>query len=139
MLGLVDPGAESPKETWLRLLVIRHGFPRPKTQIPIYDEYGVLIAVLDMGWEEIKLALDYDGDHHRAPVQFNKDIRRHDDVTEIGWADIRVTSMDTEAVIIARLTRVDSPNVNAPPNSGRFVAVSARRQGARQVGAGRKR
>ena len=27
VLGLVDPGAESPKETWLRLLVIRNGFP----------------------------------------------------------------------------------------------------------------
>jgi hypothetical protein len=105
VLELVDPGAESPRETWLRLLVIRHGFPPPKTQIPVRNEYGELIAVLDMGWEEIKLALDYDGDHHRAPSRFNRDIRRHDDVTELGWTDIRVTSMDTEAVIIARLTR----------------------------------
>ena len=35
VLDLVDPGAESPQETWLRLLVIRNGFPRPKTQIPV--------------------------------------------------------------------------------------------------------
>jgi hypothetical protein len=49
VLDLVDPGAESPRETWLRLLVIRNGFPRPQTQIPVYDEYGVLVAVLDMG------------------------------------------------------------------------------------------
>ena len=92
------------KETWLRLLVIRHGFPRPQTQIPVYDEYGALVAVLDMGWEEIKLALDYEGDHHRNPVRFNKDIRRHDAVTELGWMDIRVTSRDTEGGIIGRLT-----------------------------------
>jgi hypothetical protein len=104
VLDLVDPGAESPKETWLRLLVIRHGFPRPQTQIPVYDEYGALIAVLDMGWEEIKLALDHEGDHHRNPVRFNTDIRRHDSVTELGWTDIRVTSRDTEGGIIARLT-----------------------------------
>jgi hypothetical protein len=103
-LDLVDPGAESPKETWLRLLVIRNGFPRPTTQIPVYNEYGALVAVLDMGWENIKLALDYEGDHHRNPVRFNKDIRRHDDVTELGWMDIRVTSRDTEAGIIGRLT-----------------------------------
>jgi hypothetical protein len=103
-LDLVDPGAESPRETWLRLLVIRNGFPRPQTQIPVYDESGALIAVLDMGWENIKLALDYEGDHHRNPVRFNKDIRRHDDVTELGWMDIRVTSLDTEGGIIARLT-----------------------------------
>jgi len=104
VLDLVDPGAESPRETWLRLLVIRNGFPRPKTQIPVYDEHGALIAVLDMGWEDIKLALDYEGDHHRNPVRFNKDIRRHDDVTELGWRDIRVTSQDTEGGIIRRLT-----------------------------------
>ena len=105
VLDLVDPGAESPRETWLRLLVIRHGFPRPQTQIEIHDEYGVRVAVPDMGWEEAKLALDYDGEHHRDAVQFNKDVRRHDNLTELGWTDIRVTSLDTEAVIIARLTR----------------------------------
>lgn len=104
VLDLVDPGAESPRETWLRLLIIRNGFPRPQTQIPVYDEYGALVAVLDMGWEDMKLALDYEGDHHRTPVRFNKDIRRHDDVTELGWMDIRVTSRDTEGGIIARLT-----------------------------------
>ena len=105
VLDLVDPGAESPKETWLRLLVIRHGFPRPQTQIQIYNEYGERVARPDMGWESLKLALDYDGEHHRDAVQFNKDIRRHDTLTELGWTDIRVTSLDTEAVIIARLTR----------------------------------
>jgi AbiEi antitoxin C-terminal domain len=104
VLDLADPGAESPKETWLRLLVIRNGFPRPQTQIPVYDEYGALVAVLDMGWEDIKLALDYEGDHHRNPVRFNKDIRRHDDITELGWMDIRVTSRDTEGGIVGRLT-----------------------------------
>jgi len=33
VLDLVDPGAESPQETWLRLVVIRNGFRRPQTQI----------------------------------------------------------------------------------------------------------
>ncbi len=102
-LALVDPGAESPRETWLRLLVIRNGFPAPQTQIPVYDEHGQLIAVLDMGWEDIKVALDYEGAHHRDPEKFNKDIRRHDAVTELGWTDIRVTSRDTEGGIIRRL------------------------------------
>lgn len=32
-LGLVDAGAQSPKETWLRLLLIQAGLPRPQTQI----------------------------------------------------------------------------------------------------------
>ena len=102
-LDLVDGGAESPQETWLRLLLIRAGFPRPQTQIPVHNEYGVLVAVLDMGWEDIKVAADYEGDHHRNPVRFNRDIRRHEEVTELGWIDIRITSQDTEGGIIRRV------------------------------------
>jgi hypothetical protein len=103
-LDLVDSGAESPRETWLRLLLIRAGFPRPKTQIPVYNEFGVLIAELDMGWDDIKVAAEYEGDHHRTnPMRFKKDIRRYEDVTELGWIDIRVTARDTEGSVVQRV------------------------------------
>ena len=103
-LDLVDAGAESPRETWLRLLLIRAGFPPPQTQIPVYDAWDQLVAVLDMGWAEIKVGLDYEGDHHRtSPTQFNRDIRRHETVTGLGWIDLRVTREDTEAGIIGRV------------------------------------
>lgn len=105
ILNLVDPGAESPQETYLRLLVVDHDFPPPQTQIPVYDECGVLVAELDMGWEDMMIGLDYEGDHHRQTrYAFNKGIRRHDAVTDLGWTDIRVTSSDTEGGIIASLT-----------------------------------
>ncbi len=35
VLPLVDSGAASPKETWLRLLLIDAGLPAPQTQIPV--------------------------------------------------------------------------------------------------------
>jgi hypothetical protein len=104
-LPLVDPGAESPRETWLRLLLIRAGFPPPQTQIPVYDEYGQLVAVLDMGWEHIKVAADYEGDHHGMDRRrFNHDIRRAEVVAELGWIDVRVTAEDTEGGIIRRVS-----------------------------------
>jgi very-short-patch-repair endonuclease len=103
-LELVDPGAESPRETRLRLLLIRAGFERPETQIRVYNEYGVLIGEVDMGWEDLKIAIDYEGDHHRTSrSQFNKDIRRMDALIDQGWIVIRVTTLDTEGVIIARV------------------------------------
>jgi hypothetical protein len=103
-LDLVDPGAESPQETRVRLILIRAGFPRPQTQIPVYNEYGVLVAELDMGWEEIKVAAEYEGDHHRTNLAtFNKDIRRFEDVTELGWIDVRITARDTEGSIVQRV------------------------------------
>ncbi|MDG4664294.1 hypothetical protein [Mycobacterium sp. 236(2023)] len=106
-LNLVDPGAESPQETYLRLSVISHGFPPPQTQIPVYDDHGGLVAELDMGWDAMMIALDYEGDHHRQTREaFNKGIRRHDAVTQLGWTDIRVTASDTEGGIIATLAAV---------------------------------
>jgi hypothetical protein len=105
-LDLVDAGAESPRETWLRLLLIRAGFPRPETQIPVYDECGQLVGELDMGWRDIKVAADYDGDHHWKNVrQLERDIRRYEDVTQQGWIDVRVTRADTEGAIIGRVAR----------------------------------
>ncbi|BBZ47169.1 hypothetical protein [Mycobacterium parmense] len=104
VLPLVDPGAESPRETWLRLLLIRAGYPRPQTQIPVYGEYGELVAVLDMGWEDVKLGVEYDGDHHRTDRrQFNKDIRRAEAVAELGWMNVRVTAEDTEGAVLSRV------------------------------------
>lgn len=104
VLPLVDAGAESPRETWVRLLLIRAGYPPPQTQIPVYDEWGKLVAVLDMGWEEIMVGVDYEGEHHRTtPRRFNQGIRRHETVTGLGWIDLRVTREDTEGGIIGRV------------------------------------
>ena len=64
-LDLVDAGAQSPKETWLRLILVRAGLPRPQTQIPVYDEFGDAVAYLDMGWDDVKVAVEYDGEQHR--------------------------------------------------------------------------
>jgi len=104
-LDLVDAGAESPRETWLRLLLIDAGYPRPQTQIPVYDEYGALTAVIDMGWEDIKVGLEYEGDHHRTDRNvFNKDIRRHETLTtELGWIVVRVTAEDVPGGILRRV------------------------------------
>jgi hypothetical protein len=100
-IELVDPGAESPQETRVRLLIIRAGYPPPETQISVYNEYGVLIGEVDMGWRGLKIAVDYEGKHHRmSREQFDKDIRRIRDLTEAGWIVIRLTVQDTEGTIL---------------------------------------
>lgn len=104
VLDLVDGGAQSPKETWLRLLLIRHGFPRPRTQIPVLSPDGLRWYYLDMGWEDIKVAVEYEGDHHRVdPEIFAYDIRRREDLHELGWIDIRVTKRHPGAQVLQRV------------------------------------
>jgi hypothetical protein len=104
-LDLVDSGAESPKETWLRLLIIRAGFPRPQTQISFYNDYGVLVAEVDMGYEDLKIAIEYEGAQHRTDRrQFDKDIRRHDELIELGWIVVRFTAEDTPGNVVRRIS-----------------------------------
>jgi hypothetical protein len=102
-LPLVDPGAASPKETWLRLLLIDAGLPIPTTQIPVHENWR-LVAVLDMGWEELKVAVEYDGDHHRSDRrQYAKDQWRLRKLEEMGWIVIRVISEDKPDEILVRV------------------------------------
>ncbi|MGH3966973.1 MAG: DUF559 domain-containing protein [Mycobacterium sp.] len=97
----MDAGAESPKESWLRLVLIGAGFPRPTTQIQITDGYRV--AYLDMGWEEQKVAVEYDGDQHRTGrEQYVKDIRRAEMIDSLGWRVIKVIKEDRANYVIER-------------------------------------
>jgi hypothetical protein len=103
-IDLMDAGAQSPKETWLRLLLIDAGYPRPQTQIPVFDDRGVPIAFLDMGWEDIMLAVEYDGDQHRTDrKRYVWDIRRQAFVERRGWIDIRVVNEDRPRDILERV------------------------------------
>ena len=46
---------------------------------------------LDMGWEDIMLAVEYDGDHHRSdPAVSPMTSSDAEDLDELGWIDIRV-------------------------------------------------
>ncbi|MDT5089975.1 MAG: hypothetical protein QOG47_2682 [Mycobacterium sp.] len=104
-LELIDGGAQSPKETWLRLLLLNAGFPRPQTQIAVRNEWGWVDAYLDMGWEDIKVAVEYDGDQHRSSrYQYVKDIRRLEMLDQrYGWLVVRVVSEDRPDDVIRRV------------------------------------
>lgn len=92
-LDLVDGGAESPYESLTRLLLIQAGFPRPETQILVVDEYGFVVARIDMGWPQYLVGVDFEGAHHWTdPKQRTRDAERYNLLPVLGWTDIRVTS-----------------------------------------------
>jgi hypothetical protein len=93
VLPLVDGGAESPQETRTRLALIDAGFPVPRTQIPVLDPGGYLLARIDMGWEEWLVGVEYDGAQHWTdPMQRSNDIDRLAGVHDLGWTIIHVSS-----------------------------------------------
>jgi very-short-patch-repair endonuclease len=106
-VSLFDAGAQSPKESWLRVVLIQQGLPRPQTQIPVRDEFGSMIAYLDIGWEDVKVAVEYDGDHHRSDrTQYGWDIRRLEMLQHRGWIVVRVVAGDRPAEIVRRVRAV---------------------------------
>jgi hypothetical protein len=80
------------------------GAQSPKAQIPIHDEWGKAIAYLDMGWAELKVAVEYDGDHHRTSrSQYSYDVRRSEMLARRGWIVIRVTAEDSPEDVLRRV------------------------------------
>lgn len=103
-IELSDAGAQSPKESWLRVVLIQAGLPRPQTQIPVRNEFGNAIAYLDMGWEDVKVAVEYDGEQHRTDRrQYTWDVRRLESLERLGWIVVRVLAGDRPAEVIRRV------------------------------------
>lgn len=103
-IALFDGGSQSPKESWLRVVLTQAGLPPPQTQIRVVDDLGDPVAYLDMGWEDLKVAVEYDGDHHRSDRrQYGWDIRRSEMLQRLGWIVVRVVAGDRPADIIARV------------------------------------
>jgi hypothetical protein len=101
-LALMDGGAQSPRETWLRLLLIDAGLPRPRTQIEVTD--GINRAFIDMGYDEPKVGLDYEGEHHSSRRDtYVHDIGRAEMIERGGWIDIKVVAEHSRAFILHRV------------------------------------
>ncbi len=102
-LPLVDGGSASPQETWLRLLYIDAGLPRPTTQIPIVEGRGRLVRMADMGWEDFMVVSEYDGEHHQTRRgQYVKDIKSLRKARALGWIVDQVVKEDQPDDIVER-------------------------------------
>jgi hypothetical protein len=99
-----DARAQSPKETWLRLLLIDAGFPRPRTQIPVLGPDGYPRYFLDMGREDFMVAVEYDGEQHRLDRNVYRDhIIRSEYVAGKDWRRVRVIAGDRRPDIVRRV------------------------------------
>jgi hypothetical protein len=88
---MVRAGVDSPRETVLRLVIVRAGFPEPEVNGVILDGDGKKIATGDLVFREYKVLVEYDGEQHRLDQeQYNWDIDRLDAIREAGWLVVRI-------------------------------------------------
>ncbi|WJY01465.1 hypothetical protein [Curtobacterium sp. 458] len=98
-------GSESPMETWMRLAVVEAGFPEPELNVEVWDGEGVFLGRVDLAWPRLRIALEYDGEHHRERDVFRHDQRRDNGFVVNDWKVIHATAADAArpAVLFERL------------------------------------
>jgi hypothetical protein len=88
LAGWVEPRTESFGESWLRLRILEAGFPRPTVQIPItVGGRSRVLYRLDLGWPDLKVAVEYDGEEFHSGWEANlaDGRRRRDLAVRFGW------------------------------------------------------
>ncbi|MGP3536185.1 hypothetical protein ACTU3I_15420 [Microbacterium sp. RD1] len=93
-LELLDERSESPKESELRVLLCEAGLPAPEVNHVVYDSEGVFVARVDLAYVAQRIAVEYEGDHHRDPAQWRRDLARRRRLEALGWTYLTVTQAD---------------------------------------------
>ncbi len=94
--ALMRANTDSPKETELRLLLIRHGLPEPGINVPIFDETGGWIQDPDLSYEQEKSRSSTTAAHHANPAQRRSDIFRDENARDAGWRVVVLTQTDLD-------------------------------------------
>jgi very-short-patch-repair endonuclease len=95
-LELLDDGAESPKESELRLLLRSAGFGPFASNFELFDARGDFVARIDLVLPGARIGIEYEGDHHRDRRQWRKDMARRRRIEALGWIYIPVTQADLD-------------------------------------------
>lgn len=107
-LAELREGALSRPESLVRILLVRCGLPEPVINGDVLSRAGQFIAMPDLLWPEFRVALEYQGDHHRDRKQFRKDIARLERLVDEGWLVIQVTASElyrNPQLIVERVAR----------------------------------
>src|SRR5699024_2881403 len=99
-LTLMRETVDSPKESWL----IDSGFREPVVHPAVYSRLDNCVLHPDLGYPQLRIAIEYEGDHHRfSPAQYAQDIRRKELFEAEGWVLLRVAKKSDLASFAKRL------------------------------------
>lgn len=105
-MELVRVGSDSPRETDLRLLIMRSPLPNFEHNIEIRDGGGRGRVPPDLACEEYKTCAEYDGLHHFTPKQQSSDHDRNFVTKSLGWHQVLINNDDMRAGEIVVVTKI---------------------------------
>ncbi|GAA1857281.1 hypothetical protein GCM10009813_18140 [Brevibacterium marinum] len=104
-LSMIRETVDSPQETALRLWAVNCGLPEPIVHPQVFCPLLNRTVEPDLGYPQVMLALEYEGDHHRtSKSQWTSDITRDEALRQQGWVIMKVTSR-TNWILLERKIR----------------------------------
>jgi hypothetical protein len=93
--ALVRAGVDSVMETRVRLIVVAAGLPEPLVNEPARDGYGGWLARVDLIYPQVKVGIEFQGDHHRTDrQQWRDDMVRMRMLQDDGWLVLYLSADD---------------------------------------------
>ncbi|WAP51122.1 hypothetical protein OL239_14710 [Arthrobacter sp. ATA002] len=94
-LDCLRVGVDSPRETLLRLMLSKDpGMPEFVPNVAIRDKGGKAQVWVDLGCNEYRTCLEYDGAHHLTAEQQARDHYRDLKTAELGWVQVKISKTD---------------------------------------------
>jgi hypothetical protein len=100
-------GSDSFPETFLRLALLDAQLPEPELQLRL-DPRDPKSPAADLGYRKYRIAVQYDGAHHRSREQQSRDNRRDEFFVSAGWSYFKPNADDLAdgfQELIARIKR----------------------------------
>ena len=92
-LPLLSTRSASAPESHLRVLLMDWDAPEPTLDYDVRAHNGMLLGCSEIAYPELRLAFEYEGDHHRTDrFQWNRDIAKYQAYTRSGWEVMRITA-----------------------------------------------
>ena len=93
-------GSASPRESWLRELLVGAGLPEPELNVPIRLLDGSSTHG-DLVYAEYRVLVEYDGEQHRLDDdRFGRDVDRLNALALAGWLVVRIRKGMSDATVI---------------------------------------
>jgi hypothetical protein len=104
---LLTPLAMSRPESLVRYWLVTSDLPDPVPQVPVHDRWGRVVAHGDLGYEEWKVLLEYEGRQHAEHEQFGRDVDRYSLMAADGWLVLRFAGrhVNRPTIVVDRTCR----------------------------------
>ncbi|AFP41740.1 type IV toxin-antitoxin system AbiEi family antitoxin [Mycolicibacterium smegmatis] len=103
IVELMDGGAQSARETQVRLILLDAGLPKPKTSLVLADDDWE--TFVPMGWPDAKVAVVIDDDPDTSECGMVVNAAHDECLQRLGWFRVRVVPRHSPRSILYRVRR----------------------------------